>query len=344
VSNAISEVAAVVGLARATLEPLVNDPGRRAQVQAMSRRQLPERIVTDLDALLATATSYRDALLVALAVPLVRQTRIDLTGRTTGARSASGRIGALLADLHIRAVNDAYQNIAKNSRLLARGNNAAFDRILGWGSTDATLDAIASAYRYVAATIAATARNVESRPQLRPARLTFPAVMEVLDEMLRTPSGGVHEQFIVAAFLEAGVGPGYRVETKQVNTSDATSQTAGDVQVISQIATEALEITANDWETKLPQARAILERHDFQRVHIMGRVPDDVYARLPRITEGDISVLDVRATVAALVALLPRQRREAALLRLYELLDRNVASPELVNAYVTRLRHRGLSE
>jgi hypothetical protein len=344
VSKPLSEAQAIVDLARAAVESYIADPvaGERDRTNALAL--VPTSVVPDLDALLAEVTSYRDALLVALAVPLVRRVQVDLTERTTGARSASGTIGRVLAGLHIKAVGDAYQNIAKNSTLLARGNNPAFDRVLRWASSGATLEVIDHAYRYVATSIAATARNVEPLPQLRPARLTFPAVMGVLDDMLRTPSGGVHEQYILAACLHAGVGPGYRVETKMVTTSDTSSQTPGDIQVISQIATEALEVTANEWDTKLPQARSVLERHDFQRVHIVGHVPEDLYRRLPGLVDADISVLDVRATVAALVALLPRQRREAALSRLYELLDRNVPSPNLVNAYVLRLQARGLAE
>ena len=48
--------------------------------------------------------------------------------------------------------------------------------------------------------------------------------------------------------------------------------------------------------------------------------------------------LDVRATVPVLVAFLDRRGRESALLKLYELLDEQLASPELVNAYVHELQ------
>jgi len=338
-----SEVQAIVELARSTLQRHLAGSSDAELASPHPHASIPPPVDQHLNSLLAHVSSYRDALLVILAVPLVRQQVVDVTVRTEGGRGASGGIGRLLSELHIKGVNDAFQNIGKNSTTLTRGNNPAFDAVLRWASDAATLDQIEAAYQLVAMAIAETARTVAPWPQLRPAKLTFPNVMGLLDDMLRTPSAGVHEQYVVAAHLQEFVGPLYRVDTKPVTASDASSRTAGDIQVISPTATEAIEVTANDWDTKLSQARTMMEQHDFQRVHIIGRVPSDLYRRLPGLVDADVSVLDVRATVAALVAVLPRQRREAALSRLYELLDRNVPAPDLVNAYVRRLHERGLT-
>jgi hypothetical protein len=232
--------------------------------------------------------------------------------------------------------------------MLARGNNATFDAILTWGAEDADLTQLNLAHVYLAAGIAATARRVETRPQLRLAALTFGRVMALLDEMLAEPSGGAHEQYILAALIEAAVADeaGTRVTTKSMSASDKSSRTAGDIEVTSRgRLQEGIEVSANPWQEKLAQADEIVREHGLPRAHIAASVSgDDVYTELVGLTERDVSVLDVRATVPVLVAFLDRRKREQALLRLYELLDERLASPELVNKYVQRLRDAELAE
>jgi hypothetical protein len=71
---------------------------------------------------------------------------------------------------------------------------------------------------------------------------------------------------------------------------------------------------------------------------------EDLYGELRRVTDRDISVIDPRAVVSVLVALLDRGGREQLLLHVYELLDEMVASPDLVNQFVDRLRTAELVE
>ena len=169
----------------------------------------------------------------------LEQGGLDHTQKGDGARSPRGPIAKALAARHIPAVKDAYQNIGKNTANLARGNVPAFDDLLRW-MNDASEAERQSALDLVTATAASTARPVLPMPEVaKCANLTFVNVVSALDELLAVPSGGAHEQFAVAAFLEAlidefglaGVGA-LSVRTKNINASDASAGTAADVQVM----------------------------------------------------------------------------------------------------------------
>lgn len=340
------ESARIFDKVQGLLVPFVADEQARVKAEVDARALLPDKVVGWLDTLLKKPDSYRDALLVALAVPLVRGERVDIRVREEGGRSASDRIGRLLPKLHIKGVVGAYQNIGKNHPMLARGNNATFDSVLAWGAGKASLAELEAAHTYLAAGIAATARKVEQRPELRVVALTFGRVMALLSSMLDEPSGGAHEQYILAALLEQTVSDeGARVTTKSMSASDKSSATAGDIEVTHRgRLQEGIEVSANPWQEKLAQAEAIVRDHGLPRAHIAARVDGDPYAELVLATERDVSVLDVRAVAAVLVAFLDRRGREAALLRLYELLDERLPSPDLVNRYVARLAESGLAE
>jgi hypothetical protein len=177
--------------------------------------------------------------------------------------------------------------------------------------------------------------------------LTFARVMSVLEAMLREPSGGAHEQYIVASLLDAAVArDGTRVETKSMSASDRSSKTAGDVEVFDRgRLLEGIEVSANNWREKLAQAEDALRDYGLSRAHVVAAANEPgVYEALLRETDRDVSVLDVKAVVPVLVAVLDRRQREAALLKLYELLDEKLSSVELVNAYVARLSRQGLTD
>jgi hypothetical protein len=327
---------------------LIDDTGAMAEERARAE-DLPEKVETALERVVEKADSYRDALLVLLAYPVIAGEPIDITARPNGARAAGDAVGGLLPGLHIRGVRGAFQNIGKNSPDLVRGNNEDFDLILRWASTEAALDELSAAYSTVVAEVAGTARRVEARPKLRMSRLTFPNVMALLDEVLRAPSQGANEQYVAAALLEAALAQessvSRRVETKGMSASDRSAKTAGDIEVFERgRLQEGIEVTANRWQEKLEQARQSMASYGLPRSHILASIDEEhPYEALAELAEGaDISVLDVRAVVALLTALLDRGGREHALLRIYELLDRYVADPGLVNEYVRLLRNRGL--
>lgn len=327
---------------------MIDGPGELAE-ESRRYKSVPGEIEVALRRVVARPDSYRDALLVLLAYPVIAGEPVDITTRPRGARAAGDAVGGLLPGLHIRGVRGAFQNIGKNNPDLVRGNNEDFDLILQWASSEAALDELSAAYSTVVAEVADTARRVEPRPELRMSRLTFPNVMSLLGEMLRTPSQGAHEQYVAAALLEAALAQegsvSRRVETKEISASDRSAKTAGDIEVFERgRLQEGIEVTANRWQEKLEQARQSIEGHGLPRSHIFASIDEEnPYEALAELAKGaDVSIIDVRAVVSLLTALLDRGGREHALLRIYELLDRYVADPNLVNAYVRLLRDRGL--
>lgn len=308
-----------------------------------------------LDAVLAAVPSYRDGTLIQLAYRLTTDEDFDLTYRQPGARTVAKNVGTLFASLHVRHVKDAYQIIAKNTTHLIRNNVQSFDDFLVWACT-APKPELTASFNYVAASTALTARPVDPMPELDRGRLTFAKVAGVLNELLDTPSGGTHEQFTLAAFLEALIdeygagGPGgLYAETKNINASDASAGTAADVQIKRGNRTEeAIEVTANAWSTKVAAAAAVMRSHDLQRVHIAAMVPGGTVRDVSQILADDrqdldISVLDVRALVHGLMAFMRKPARAAALTRLYELLDRKQPDIDRTNAYVGLLRRHGVA-
>ncbi|MGV3723037.1 MAG: hypothetical protein ACO1SX_19225, partial [Actinomycetota bacterium] len=312
---------------------------------------VPAEQCANLETVLTTnQLSYRDGILIQLAYA-VESPGIDTTHRQEGARGIAKALGSLLASLHIRAVSDAYQNIAKNTPLLTRGNFLPFDSFLTWAKS-ASPEQVQACFDYAWRAVARTARPVRSMPQLDTGRLTFAAVQMVLVTLLNTPSGGAHEQYIVASLLDAliqqhDLSGRYRVETKRINASDSSSRAAGDVQVLADNRViEAYEVTANDWRTKTQGASQKIREHDLSRIHIVAGIGATDYrgivqelAALP----DDISVLDVTAFCAAIVSTLTRNYRGAAFRRLHEYLDRYGGDVTRVNAFVALLEAQNLT-
>ena len=312
---------------------------------------LPSNIRADLAAILnyRKAKSYRDVTIIQLAYGLV-STDLDHTKRPVGARTVAQALGVWLKSHHIDANNDAYENVGKNSEELCRGNLDVFDNTLRWANTAST-EQRKTALNFMLAFRAASSRPVLPMPILDRGALTFVRVASLFDELLNTPSGGAHQQFAIAACLDSIIdefgegGPhGLRVTTKNINASDASSGTAADVQVVrGNRVEEAFEITANDWKQKLRTTQQIVRSADLQRMHIVASVPPGFLkaARAALPPEIDISIIDVQALVATLVALMRKPARELALRRFYEFLDRHGSDVERVNSFVKMLERDG---
>lgn len=290
--------------------------------------------------------SYRDGLLIQLAFGLEANSGFDHTLSPTGGRGAAAGVGVGFAERHIPAVKDAYQNIAKNQPNLVRGNEPAFDRLLLWmnGETVAKRQTL---FDYIAARVAFTARPVLSMPRLRIAGLTFVKVANLIDKLLETPSGGAHEQFAVAAFLDAllhefgagGFAAGLRVETKNINASDASAGTAADVQIMrANRIEEVFEVSANNWRSKVGQAVAAAKQGDVTRAHIIAAAEgdDQNLSDLDGLAR-EVSVADVRTFLRVIVSVLRAPHREYALQRFYILLDQKQPNTELTNQFVRLL-------
>jgi len=295
---------------------------------------------------------YRVGLVIQLAFALSTPERLDITYRHPGARGTAGvagKLGDLLRSRHVVSSVDVYQNIGKNDENLIRNNCREFDRFLQWASGQrATKEQLRTVFQYACLKIAGTARPIRPLPEINQAKLTFANVMALFHELLAAPSGGAHEQFIIASLLHSRLeqtGSQQRVETKNLNASDQSSRTAADVQVKTGTRTdEAYEVTANEWKEKLGGAAQTIRAHDLSRLHILAQVED--FPEMIRILKGltdDISALDLRAFIAVLTSELRKQFRTSALRRLYELLDRLQPNTDLVNAYVERLQQQGLT-
>jgi hypothetical protein len=326
------------------------------------KRLIPDPQRTNVETILNSykrggpGKSYRIALLVQLAFGLTCEAgaRFDLTERPAGARGkptgVAHKVHLLLNSAHVVSVEDAYQNIAKNTTNLARGNFPAFDDFLRWASnTQRARQEIEAVFDYVCAQIIATARPIAPMPALAQGTLTFARVVLLFNEMLESPSRGAHEQFIVAALLHAKLEqlnpPGQRLETKTLTAADASSGAAADIQIkTGSRALEAFEVTANEWTEKLAGARDKMRTHDLTRMNIIATITDarEMLEQL-RPSEDDVSVLEIRAFVAELTAELTKASRLLTLNRLYELLDRYQGEIELVNEYVQRLQRHGLA-
>ena len=318
---------------------------------AAARAALPQDVLADLDGILADSRiSYRDGIMIQLAYGL-EDGSLDLTRRGTGARTVARELGAFLGQRHIRSVKDAYQNIAKNTEVLTRGNVAQFDRLLTWAN-GAGPDYRAHALHLACATVAATARPVLPMPQLNRSALTFARAAGVLLDLVATPSGGAYEQFAVAALLDTVVrnhaADRVRVETKSLNASDRSSFAAGDVQIATgSRVIEAFEVTANPWRRKLADAPKTISDNDLSRLHIIAQRAEAERGAVRQALMAlpvDLTVLDVRQVLEVLTALLTRPQRAEALARLHEYLDRYQPDTERVNTYVRLLGAAGLVE
>jgi hypothetical protein len=331
-------------------EFLADSTGARAIVEA-ERRHLPPDIAAKLDNILGKP-SYREATLTQLAWSLAAPAPIDITQRQPGGRTTTAELKKVLEARHISARN-AFENIGKNFPELRRGNEPDFDAFLNWANAAESRHR-RSAFDYLLAGVSLIARPVAPMPELNRPRLTFVRVAGFLQSMLEVPSGGVHHQFIVTACLHAIIeefglgGPGgLRVETKNVAVSDASAGTAGDIQIMRGGRTEeALEVTANPWQSKIAAATRAARAADLARAHIVANAPPSEFTRIAEsdLSSIDLSVLDVSAFVRTMVAVMKKPARGAALVRLYELLDRHQPDIERVNAYVTLLQKHGLAE
>ena len=316
---------------------------------------LPGEHLSNIDVVLKSSrTSYRDVLIVQLAYRLATPGAADLTIRHSGARTVGQKLGKFFAKHHIRKVQDAYQNIGKNTTNLTRGNFGEFDSFLRWASapTLATDDVIEAAFDYACAVVASTARPVSELPPLNRGALTFARTKKLLHELFKIGSQGAYEQFTIAALLAAVIeqtgSHSYRVETKKLFASDKSSRTAGDVQILAgNRVVEAYEVTAADWETKLSGAAKTVRDHDLTRIHIVaaveGSVTKELLAKLERESV-DVSVLSLPDFADSLTSALTRPFREFSLVRLYELLERYQPDIGLVNRYVNTIQSHRLHD
>jgi hypothetical protein len=319
--------------------------------------EAPEGASSFLDDLLSRADTYRDASLIVLAFAVDAGTGADAATPPAGRRTVAQFFASLMDELNIRARRDAFQTLAKGSKTLLGRERESWNLMLRWAQLQGDAAPLEQAMRYMATRIAATARDLPPLPELDVSRLTFRRVLGVVEDTLDVPSGGAHEQFLLAALLHAAAEEhgGRRVETKALTAADASAGTAADVQVLDGgKVIEAYEVTASTWEAKIPQAVAVLRQYDLHRVHIVaqGASPSGeeiraavAAAHLPAGLVGamiDISVLDIRSECRSLVHRLSRPGRRTALSKLWEHLALRQPRDDLVATYVECLGRAGV--
>lgn len=313
----------------------------------------PAAIKPRLDKLLRKPGTHRDGVLILFSYVVATGRPVDFTmldtGKIDGARGLAQWVARFLPTLNIAATEDAFQTVAKGRKDYVSETNADWQALMLWASTQTALEPIEDAWRYLAHGIAATARRLPTVPSFDTPRMTFGRLAELFGVMWDQPSGGAHEQFIWAALYAAYVeqldDPGV-VETKRINASDASSQTAGDVQhKYRGEVLEAFEVTNREWRTKMDAARKTLQRHGLQRVHIVagGVTPASGADIAAAAGDDDISVMEYRQASLTLVHLLKKPARREALRRLFEHLVDKQPNDRLVWDYAQRLKDLGLA-
>jgi len=336
----------ILELLDATLTDLVEDPDP-------SLPEVSSEIKDTLDRLLLSeGRTVRDGMLVLLAMEVSHTAVIDWReqGLYNPARWVSKKLGSdIYPRLHISGSSEALQTGVKGvSRYIDRSNET-WTEILSWASEQPEMAPIEAAFMYVAAGVASTARNLPDMPALDTPLLSFATTFAILDHLLDQSSSGAYEQFVFAALLEGWLAqldePGV-VETKNLNASDASAGTAGDVQHRHRgHILDAYEVTSFGYASKIDQAVETLKRHDLPRINIVAKnvcpVPaDEIAGAIPDNVE--ICVLDIREETRSLVARLGKSHRRLALERLYQHLVEKQARDELVAIYVDALFNHGV--
>jgi hypothetical protein len=341
---------APIQLIRETIDGFLAEPEAVTRAGREAEAVLPGEQLKNLQAILegAKGQSYRSGVVVQLAFGALGEK--DLTVRAGGARAVAGKLGRYSAEKHIPSVQDAFQNIGKNTTTLVRGNFAEWDSFLQWASEEGRRpEEIRAAFNYACAHLAASARPILQFPDLDWGRLTFARFSNLVSDLLSQGTQGAYEQFLIAALLQsliesAGL-EGYRVETKSLNAADRSSRSAGDIQVLAgNRVVEAFEVTAGPAAGKLPGASRAIREHDLSRLHIVakGSKKKEILDLLLMQAE-DIAVLEVEQLAGVITAALTRQYRAHALHRLYEFLDRYQPEAERVNRFVRLLSSHGLT-
>lgn len=318
----------------------------------------PSEIQADLDGLInAGQHTIRDGILTLLAMEVQSGAIVDwhrLPIKGSPARAVSSDLGRkIYPALHIAGSPEALQTGVKGLATYRNRSTTSghWEAVLDWATLQTDVATVEQAFLYLADCVAATARNLPPMPVLDTPRLNFSTVFALLDGLLSQRSAGAHEQFVFAALLEAWrsqLGEPGVVETKNLNAADAAAGTAGDVQekYRGQV-TEAYELTAGGFATKITQAASTLRQHDLRRVHIVARGAArasgaEIAAALP---DGvDLTILDVREESRSMLARLDKPHRRAALTRLYGLLVDKQPNDALVRGYVKALTEHQLTE
>lgn len=312
-----------------------------------------------IEDLLGKADTYRAGALTIFCYAVASGEVMDMRAFSEGVRGTGELTKHLLPHLSIPATRgNPFETIAKGSPSYVGRARESWNELLTWASTDASFEDVQAVAAQFIRRLAALRRAVPIMPELDTERLTWAAVISVLDSLLDEGSGGAYEQLTVAALVEALHADEVEqrqayVTTKPVSASDESSKAAGDVQVRepSGAVREAVEVAGTDWLGKVGQAVAAMKRDDLRRFLILARAAGaptraEVEAAITTVNElpeqRDLAVLDLRSEVRSMVARLDRVARRRMLQTLYRYLLDFQPSDDRVVKYVEELREAGV--
>lgn len=310
--------------------------------------------------LLGKADTYRAGALTIFCYAVATGDVMDMRPFSEGVRGTGEFTKHLLPHLSIPATRgNPFETIAKGSPSYVGRARQSWNDLLTWASVEATFDDIQAVAAQFVRRLAALRRAVPPMPALDTERLTWPAVVAVLEILLAEGSGGAYEQLVVAALVEALHADEVEqrqvyVTTKPVSATDESSKAAGDVQVRepSGAVRDAVEVADTNWTGKVAQAVASMKRDDLRRFLILARAAGlptraDVETAIAVTKElpeqRDIAVLDLRSEIRSIVARLDRVARRRMLQTLYRYLLDYQPRDDRVIRYVEALNEAGVA-
>lgn len=180
------------------------------------------------------------------------------TNRLAGDRAVSQYLSAVLKGYNIPATDGSMQSSTYRAGYqAAQASDLAVREFLDWVSACGLGD-VESLFFALAGAFAELELAFAELPALDVDAFSFVAMKALIERLRAKPSGGAFEQYLVAALLSeefALIHPSWRVQTKPVGASDASSGMAGDVEVRHRQRLEyAVEVSANSWKDKVAQA------------------------------------------------------------------------------------------
>jgi hypothetical protein len=272
----------------------------------------------------------------------------DLDGpRATGDRVLSEALSKALRAHSIPSTEGALQSSTyRAGYLAAQARSPGLAEFVAWlNADDRSLDEVKAFAAALAQEFGALHVSFPPLPSIDPNSLTFARMKALITALAAKPSGGAYEQYLVKALLAQEyllIHPSWRVETKRVMASDASSGAASDVQVRrKQVLVQAIEVSAANWQTKIAQSAHVAQEQGVPVViaaPAQGLTGEDLEAALhgSGATAAELAVVDLDGLLDVVSSRITSAMRAAAIKDLYRMLvDWGRARPDLVAYLVT---------
>lgn len=206
------------------------------------------------------ASQAAEGALTLLSLSLVEGRVLDLRTRLQGDRGLGDWLCRdLLQSKNIPSTQGPFQSSSfRGGYTSDQVRHDGLRRFVAWQmQDDRTLPQLQVLARHLVAEFVKQSVSLPPLPEIAASRLTFLAFTLFRERLMAEGSGGAFEQYLLAGLLEqelATTGTAHRVQTKNVGANDAATRSGGDIEVRhGQALLRAYEVTANAWDTKLPQ-------------------------------------------------------------------------------------------